>query len=92
MTHFNYRVCFTGNLGNLASAQNSWCTHAHKNSMRELEMAESYRVPRGVFATVINNQAGNQVNLPNQTLVNATIRVPAQQEVRMASVNGVFTY
>ena len=49
-------------------------------------MAESCRVPRGIFATEINNQAGNQVNLPNQTLVNATIRLPAQQEGRMSSV------
>ena len=43
-------------------------------------MAESCGVPRGVFATVINAQGGNQVNLLNQTLV-TTVRVLAQQEV-----------
>ena len=33
-------------------------------------MAESCRVLRDVFVTVINIQAGNQVNLSNQTIVN----------------------
>ena len=44
------------------------------------KMAES-TVPRGVFATVINNGGNNQANSPLQTLV-TTVRVPAIQEVR----------
>ena len=44
------------------------------------KMAESM-VPRGVFATVINNGGNNQANSPLQTLV-TTVRVPAIQEVR----------
>ena len=52
-----------------------------------VKMADS-SVPRGVFATVINNEASSRANLPVQTLV-TTVRVPAVQEVRVKQSNCV---
>ena len=80
-------MSITGNGGNLQGQRSAmFYTCA---SMMVGKMAESYQqvaVPRDVFATVINNQASNQVNLPNQTLI-TTVCVPAQKEVKVTTVN-----